>query len=170
MQEMTADALFSDVGLLYQPQIWAIFIAGAGVGVFSLLFCSRLAQRPVKRPDAGPEPNVPGHDLFKEGSPQEQRCAARRKGRNIGVDFASRDENEGNWTGYVLDRSLVGLRLASERKVEIGTIVKVRVSEHAQFMPWLDIEVKRCGQMPSGWELGCQFVHPPTYNLLLAFG
>jgi hypothetical protein len=37
-------------------------------------------------------------------------------------------------------------------------------------MPWLAIRVKNSNSSAQGFEIGCEFVTSPTWNMLLLFG
>ena len=85
------------------------------------------------------------------------------------MEFAP-DEGGGVCHGWVLDRSLGGLRLMIDQEWSVGKVIGVRVREKSAFMPWIEVQVKHCKPSTHGWEVGCQFVNQPTWNMLLMFG
>ena len=40
----------------------------------------------------------------------------------------------------------------------------------AMYDAWSQMEVRTCRQEGTAWELGCQFVRTPSWNVLLLFG
>ena len=63
-----------------------------------------------------------------------------------------------------------GLCLAVPQAVEVNMILSVRTAEPEAKCPWIQVEVKRCSKREDYWELGCQFVRTPSWNVLLLFG
>lgn len=121
-----------------------------------------------------PAPSAKGQvDPFTSGSTQEQRKSFRRRGNPIEVLFTPEDEPQQPERGYVLDRSVGGLRVMMAREVPPGTLLSVRPVNVSPMIPWVQIEVRNC--VPSGtqageYDVGCQFIKAPPYPVLLLFG
>ena len=63
-----------------------------------------------------------------------------------------------------LDRSLGGMAISTPRPYAVGTVLKVRVIQHADNMDWVGLRVRSsCGQ-GKRWKLGCQFVSTPAFR------
>jgi hypothetical protein len=77
--------------------------------------------------------------------------------------------DETSITGWVYDRSAGGLGLTAERGFRRGTRLLVKATE-APLGPWVELEVRQVLRSEREWFLGCQFVEPPPYDVLLAFG
>lgn len=171
---MGAFSLFAFV--TNSPETWIAAASGVGVASIAIFLGLRSGKRngastaPPQAEDKRRIHESLDLDPFSEGSPREKRQAPRRKGRQVEVDLAFTEEDNEHWEGWVADRSTTGLRIMSSQPVEVGATILVRVRNEVRFMPWLEIEVRRCIETKLGWELGCRFVHPPTYNVLLAFG
>jgi hypothetical protein len=107
------------------------------------------------------------------GKAKNQRVAPRRKGNPVEVFVAAPDAKESTATGSVQDRSLGGLRLALYQEVPVGTVLVVRPVGAADIVPWVDIVVRSCKkstEMPSQFEIGCEYVKAPAYAIQLLFG
>ena len=154
------------------PAAWEQWgIAGAGVAVAGLAFVvgrRMLTGRPaVALP---PETQTPTHDPFESGSSSEKRVAARRKGASLEVLIADEQQRQPPHEGWVVDRSLGGLCLASTRQLEPGTFLRVRPKNAEMVVPWVEVEVRSCKLEEGVWQLGCQFRKTPPYSVLLLFG
>jgi hypothetical protein len=68
-------------------------------------------------------------------------------------------------TAVLLDRSRGGLRLLGEQVYSMGTVLRIR-SAKAEATDWLNIRVTHCLRSGPHWEVGCQFVRPPTAQQL----
>ncbi len=49
-------------------------------------------------------------------------------------------------------------------------MLSVRAANSSRGTPWIQIEVRSCRETGEDWELGCQFVKTPSWNVLLLFG
>jgi len=168
------DQLFADLDWL-QWRWWIAPTAGLLVAVLALalgylFFLRRRAREAVasfRPPDKVIEPRA---DPFVHGSATERREALRRKGKHIKVLIANADGSEQVGWSWVLDRSMTGLCLKVDQEVPAGTILSVRPLEAPEGTPWIQVEVKNCRPMDIHWELGCHFVRPPAWSVLLLFG
>jgi hypothetical protein len=72
--------------------------------------------------------------------------------------------------GWLLDRSLGGLCLSMDEGADEGTLLRVRATNAPSRLPWVEVQVKNCRRKESGWEVGCQYVRTPSWEVLLTFG
>jgi hypothetical protein len=73
--------------------------------------------------------------------------------------------------GYVLDRSMGGLRLLLERPLTHNQMLNVRASDAPHRVTWVQVQVRRMQQLPDkSYEISCQFVRTPPWPILLTFG
>ena len=146
-------------------------IAGAGVAVAGLAFV--VGRRMLTGRPAAPLPQetqTPAHDPFESGSTSEKRVAARRKGATLEVLIADEQQSQPPHEGWVVDRSLGGLCLASKSERKPATFLKVRPKNAETVVPWVEVEVRSCKLEDGVWQLGCQFRKSPPYSVLLLFG
>ena len=73
-------------------------------------------------------------------------------------------------SGYVLDRSTGGLRLALTVAVASGITLQVRADNAPDNTPWVTVLVRNCRHAGQHYELGCEFDKTPPWNVLLLFG
>ena len=103
-------------------------------------------------------------------APEDRRCAARCPGKTVKVWITDANLTGEPFQGWIRDRSMGGLSLTVDRSVDIDTIVSVRSTDADNLTPRIQVHVKRCAVEGEGhWELGCQFVHTPSYSQLLSF-
>jgi len=107
-------------------------------------------------------------DPFLEGSVQERRSAPRRSGNEVDVELDDPDEVLPPLPAWVTDRSVGGLRLSVECPVAEGKLLRVRARGPAA--RWVPIEVRSCQPSGNRWDLGCQFLKNPSYDVLMTFG
>ena len=150
------------------PQVWLPLALALG--------CSLLMMWAV-RPDKSPPMAVLG-DEFDEltaaaVSAPEQRMARRRIGNPVQVHYAYPDSKNTSQQGYVIDRSLGGLRISANEPINEGANLVLRPVDASAMVPWIEVEVRSCKlhtNHPGEFELGCQFVKTPPYSILLLFG
>ncbi len=159
--------------------LWVPLLIGMAVGTIALtgfhwLAGPRRAAPEQPKPEIAPAPPLPdlppGHDPFVHGSTADQRGANRRKGRMIAVSISLAEGNGPSWQGRVLDRSVGGLCLASDREMGIGALLRVLPTEAPPLTPWVEVAVRSCRQGEGGFQLGCQFVKAPPWSIMLMFG
>ncbi len=80
------------------------------------------------------------------------------------------DEDAAPLPGRMLNLSPGGMRLNLPRSVEEGTILKILPVAAPPRQGWINVQVKNLRAGSAGWELGCQFVEPPSLATLLLFG
>lgn len=111
-------------------------------------------------------------DPFAQGSASEQRASFRRTGNPVEIIYASAEIKHPR-RGYVLDRSVGGLRLMLDHDLAPDTVLMVRPANVSEIIPETEIVVRSCrpsATQPGQFDLGCQFVKSPPYSLLLLFG
>src|SRR5262249_20408129 len=112
----------------------------------------------------------PDGDPFLHGSRGERRTALRRKGAMVEVMLRDSEAVADLGRGWVIDRSMGGVRMTVDDSYETGDVLSVRPVKSPGTAPWLQLEVRSCQKKGSRWEIGCQFVRQPTWNLLMLFG
>ena len=73
-------------------------------------------------------------------------------------------------TGYVLDRSVDGVRLALQASFPTGSNLQIRAANAPAETPWATITVTNSKELPDYFQLGCQFEEKLPWNVLLMFG
>lgn len=178
--------VFAELDFSYLP----LFV---GIGVGTLIFCLALvlknrSWKNVVGSAQSDEPDgikgwvsqksnprsLPSEQKSQEGyimlqSQSEKRRAFRRKGKCLEVEIMVKD-GQGTHQGLVLDRSINGLRLGVDKEFAPDTILKIRILNLYPPMAWLEIKVAHCKLNESGWEIGCEFVTTPTWNIMMLFG
>src|SRR4051812_15003558 len=95
---------------LTQSHLWLVI--GAGLLVFGLALV--VGTRPWARDGEltpPPEEGTGKKDPFVQGSRSEKRGAFRRKGKCVEVELADENVEKQSWRGWVVDRSIRGLRV-----------------------------------------------------------
>jgi hypothetical protein len=163
-------AIFADLSWLPREEL--LWVAAAGILVSGVAFLVGFRVFSGVKTDRRPptEPSGKDHDPFATGSNTERRQSFRRKGSTVTVLIAEQHQTEATKQGWVLDRSVGGLGLFSERPKEVGTLLRVRPERGPTTTPFIEVEVKSCTPYEDGWHLNCAFVQTPPYSLLLLFG
>ena len=76
----------------------------------------------------------------------------------------------GTNSGYVLDRSTGGLRVALQAGMAPGGSMQIRASHAPETTPWVTVIVRNCVDTGEHFEMGCEFDKTPPWNVLLLFG
>src|SRR5947209_5872474 len=138
------------------------------------LSIGRIMIRPsvetTKPPDLQPVKPEEKFDPFVHGSANEKRTAHRRRGNPIQIHITDAEATRPPELGWVVDRSLGGLCLSVNAEVKPGTVLSVRACNAPETVGWSQIDVRSCRADGTAWELGCQFVRTPSWNVLLLFG
>jgi PilZ domain len=135
-----------------------------------------LAARAGRRSDplAPPVPPAPAggpssSDPYLQGGRAEKRSSLRRGGSQVSV-FVSDAEGEARpIRGTVVDRSAGGLAIAVDEPLPPGEVLSVRVA-NTQDMPWVQVSVRNFRREGNYYLLGCQFLRPQPWSILLLFG
>jgi hypothetical protein len=123
------------------------------------------APQPAGEPSGSPENAAP----VNSPDPQDRRAAVRRK-RLIRVRISDPGVLFEPYTGWVVDRSLGGFCLSVDQPIEEGRILRLRATDAPEHIPWVEVHVNRCLPRDESWEVGCDFVHSPSWEALLTFG
>jgi hypothetical protein len=157
--------LFANDTMTYLP-----YAVGAGVGVVVLLLLLRMK---AKKKDV-----LNSDDLLKpadgsgmsEDAFADRRGAKRREGAPTRILATSPVFKQKIETGWVLDRSTGGLRLALTKAVAPGSGLQVRAENAPDTIPWVNVIVRSCKNTGEHYEIGCAFETTPPWNVLLLFG
>jgi hypothetical protein len=153
-------------------EYWLPLIIGMGVG-FCAITVGKLAvgrkQPSFKVEEKAPE-NPDDRDPFTEGSASEQRKSHRRQGNPTAVRVALDGQKDQPAEAWVMDRSMGGVCLQSSQEYRPGTRLSVLPANAPSMTPWVELEVRTCRQLKTGFEVGCQFVKTPNWSILLMFG
>ncbi len=160
---------------LVVDQPWIIPVIGVLVASLAFLAGRRwLVTRPVPLPEKPvEEPETMLLSLAAaraKHSPSDRRAAPRRKAGNRVEVYLTDNPEAIPRLGWVVDRSMGGLRLNVEEPLSEGMILNIRPRKAPQTAPWLAIEIRSCRSDGITWEVGCRFVKPPQWNDLLLFG
>jgi hypothetical protein len=126
---------------------------------------TRAAPRPATAA-AAPEPQA---DLFAAGSPADKRQAVRRKGKFIPVQIVEPEGRRSPIEGWVVDRSVSGVRLGVGRQIPVGTKIKICVVGVSPPV-WIEVEVTNCTKGKPDWFVGGKFLGAPTSKDLWTLG
>ena len=110
-------------------------------------------------------------DPFLQGGPSERRQSPRRAGQSIKVSIQLVNDPLVLFEGYVLDRSMGGLRLLVDKTLTQNQMLNVRSTDAPESVTSVQVQVRRINQLPDkSYELGCQFIRTPPWAVLLTFG
>ncbi len=137
--------------------------AGLAIVVGRMLLSRRSPPSPAKPESKPPDP-------FMHGSATEKRSSPRRGGNPVEVLISDADRKAEPITGWVINRSMGGLCMALSDPLAVETILSVRPRSASGITPWVQVEVRSCRQISSGWEVGCRFLRTPQWSVLLMFG
>jgi hypothetical protein len=99
-----------------------------------------------------------------------RRGSTRREGSPVKVTLSSPVFKNGVASGYVIDRSTGGLRIALQLGYATGGTLLVRAVNAPDTIPWVTVIVRSCQPNGKHYELGCEFDKTPPWNVLLLFG
>jgi hypothetical protein len=141
-------------------EAWAI--TSVGLVVTGLLFV--MGRRWISIPHRSPVPpikdNTPKPDPFEYGSASERRSALRRGGKPTKVYISEVNKQDELSFGWVIDRSLTGLRLLVPQPVPVDSGLSLHPVDAPQGVPWVGVTVRRCSPWDDHWELGCELCAP----------
>lgn len=105
-----------------------------------------------------------------KSSYSDRRGSTRREGSPVKVILSSPVFQDGVASGYVIDRSTGGLRIALRTGFAVGGTMMVRAIHAPDTIPWVTVIVRSCQVNGKYYELGCAFDKTPPWNVLLLFG
>ena len=161
----------SSSGLLGDMNWQTLAIPAAGVAVAMLVLGVSLfwVNKRKEKSSAQMAEAVP--DPFLQGPQSDRRQSPRRAGQSIKVTIQLMNEHKTEFEGFVMDRSMGGLRLLLERQLPTNQMLNVRSTEAPPTVTWVQVQVRRVTQLPDkSYEVGCQFIRTPTWAVLLTFG
>ncbi|CAN5481210.1 hypothetical protein BH11PLA2_BH11PLA2_48090 [soil metagenome] len=152
-------------------EVYLPYVVGGGVMlvmglIFSLTRTKKrgLAHPPVLKINSD-STEQDGDDTF-----ANRRSASRREGQPVQVLMSSPTFRGQFETGWVLDRSTGGVRLAVADPIAVGSTIQIRTENAPDTIPWVTIIVRSCKPDEKHHELGCSFEATPPWNVLLLFG
>ncbi len=146
-------------------------IPAAGILVTLLVLGAGFYFVSKRKPKAETLETVPSVDPFLQGAASERRQSPRRGGQSIRVTIQLVNDEKTVFDGYVLDRSMGGLRLMVDCVLNINQMLNVRSADAPQTVTWVQVQVRRVKQLPDKtYEIGCQFLRTPPWAILLTFG
>lgn len=151
-------------------------VPAAGLAVALLIMGAGLfwvGRRKTKVKEQAPLEAAVGSvaDPFVQGPQSDRRQSPRRSGQSIKITIQFVNDPKTVFEGYVMDRSMGGLRLLLERPLTLNQMLNVRSTDAPQTVTWVQVQVRRMLQLPDkSYEVGCQFVRTPPWAVLLTFG
>lgn len=112
----------------------------------------------------------PADGMTTEDGFADRRGAIRREGTPTRIFASSPAFKQKIETGWVLDRSTGGLRLALGLPVPPGGGLQIRAENAPDTIPWVSVIVRSCKHTGDHYEVGCAFETTPPWNVLLLFG
>jgi uncharacterized protein YbjT (DUF2867 family) len=163
------------------PTTWLVIAVGMATGVVALLLLhywqKHLAAQRQRAAILRELPPVQDEGLDDEDAASElgrrameRRSSLRRKGNRVKVYVCLGDDLNTMFEGWVIDRSVGGLALSVPKQIGEGGILSLRTPDAPQTVAWVQVEVKNCRARGRQWEIGCQFLMPLPWNVLLLFG
>ncbi len=148
---------------------WTVPVIGVCTAGLALIM-GRAYLRWRLRPPPPPRESAPSPDPFTHGSATNRRAALRRKGGQIKVLVSDAEARQDPCEGWVLDRSMGGLRISISQEIAVDSILRIRPHEAPIETPWIQVQVTNCSKKEEYWEIGCKFERTPPYSVLLMFG
>jgi hypothetical protein len=158
---------------LPQWEYWVILIIGlasAGLALVTSTAVFRARRRRQPPPVRASQTTSDPSDPFIFGSATERREAARRPGRHVRALISDADAQAVPSQGWITDRSVGGLGLNLDREVAADTILSVRPLGSPDTIPWVQVRVLHCEGDKDHWQLGCEFLRVPPWNVMMHFG
>src|SRR5262245_36062663 len=150
---------------------WAVPFLGAAVAAVVAAVAWLVGRRLFvpHAADAQGGSDEPPEVTFLRGFTLERRATPRRRGNEVEIQLC--DEAGGTpFPAWVTDRSIGGLCVLVERPLDEGARMKLRPKNPPEALPWVPVLIRNIRNEEGLWEVGCQFVGTPPYNILLSFG
>ena len=100
----------------------------------------------------------------------ERRSGLRRGGTHLSVLLSDAEGKVRPVRGVIIDRSVGGLAVAVDEPIRLGEVLSVRVAANCHEMPWVQVAVRNFRREGGYYLLGCQFLRPQPWSILLLFG
>lgn len=170
---MLNNFLFEAQLYIIRNKEWLIPVVGMIVtGVSFLALNSFLRQRgPNGSPSLGSAVRGINTDsVLNWTNPLERRRAVRRPGNPVPVLLVDSDNREAPVHGWIIDRSVGGLRIAVGTNQVTSPHLSVRTADAPGTVEWVHVNVRSRQLGNDGWELGCEFGRAPNWSTLMLFG
>lgn len=132
------------------------------------------AEAEPTTPDAGddsaPVSEVAATDDVSAPPDSSDRRSFPRRKKLLRVHVIDVIKNSEAFSGWVVDRSVGGMCISVDHEIEPGTHLKVRPANVPAPAPWVDLRVQSIRPQDGTWDLGCEFLRTPTWEVLLQFG
>jgi hypothetical protein len=99
----------------------------------------------------------------------ERRIGNRRWGNPIGVYLYSTDSDKGVF-GLVVNRAIGGLGIYTDHKFSLFTPLRVRPADAPSYVVAVQVEVRHCRRIFTGFFIGCKFLEVVPWNVRVCFG
>ena len=146
------------------------YVVGCGVATFVLVvMMSRWQKRAQLR---RPHQSAKSNDDWEtpDASFGNRRTSVRREGSPVEITVSCTAFQNTTQQAWVVDRSTGGLRLTIEKGISPGTTMRIIAVNAPKNTEWVALLVRSCKPIDSHFELGCEFVQTPPWNVLLLFG
>lgn len=152
-----------------QPAFWW---AVSGGFVFLLFLLGRHQYRAHFRISTvdNVDPRLADEWLAPAQKEDERRRSLRRVGSPVQVLILDPKSPKKILEGYVVNRSLTGLRIAAPTSWPIGSVINTRSINSHPDSPWVAVIVRNCAAVEDYFEMGCEFQDELPLQLSLSFG
>jgi len=146
------------------------FVVGGVLALVLVLIVYFFKRRPKRLLMPPPAKNPGNWEEPADDTYANRRSSSRRDGTPVRVVLSSPAFRGQMETGWVLDRSTGGLRIAVSQPIAVGATVQVRAENAPSTIPWVTVVIRSCRDTGKHQELGCAFETTPPWNVLLLFG
>lgn len=153
---------------LLQPYLPYAVGFGVAMGLSSILWLISRRSRGLKAPPRTKK--VESSEQESDDTYANRRSSSRRDGAPVRVILSSPSFRGQMESGWVIDRSTGGLRIAVSRPLVVGSILQVRAENAPNTIPWVGVVIRSCREEGTHHEIGCSFESTPPWNVLLLFG
>ncbi|HEV8059867.1 MAG TPA: PilZ domain-containing protein [Gemmataceae bacterium] len=149
----------------------SLTVPAAGLAVTVLVLGAGLFWVSKRKSKTPASLDVATRDPFTQGGQADRRQSPRRSGQSIRITIQLLNDQKTVFEGFVMDRSMGGLRILVERPLTANQMLNVRSTDAPQTVSWVQVQVRRIEQLPDKtFEVGCQFIRTPPWAVLLTFG
>ncbi len=119
----------------------------------------------ISAADAEPEPITTAD----QDAESNRRSLPRRRGNPVPILIRRSATDAEPIAGWVIDRSPEGLCVLADREANVGALLSIRPTHHAEALQWFPIRIRNCRLERSAWILGCQFIQELSWDELRLF-